>query len=384
MNIMLSNVTNFVSNIMTTVVTPVIGKKTQPFSDEEPFGIENRIFPEEELLEREELNSTLRRPLYPSGNAFLSPERISVKIGEFSREDSYVTPDQNYIERTGIPDRPQQSKRKMLDDSSSQLSLSSDEDEDNLQMMDSLIYPEMYADMDAFALDNKFSVEHSSEEKEEFQPHPNITLFRGNRIQNIEDEDDDDDLFMMTNASLSPITDDEPHPNFTLFRGSSVYEMNDELDSDDEHLIQKYDDYADADREDNSDDSDDNDTQSFVDSVTIPTQRVNRVSFTDEEHSVSSQISEKIEETNVIPYESSDYEEEDADDFSMNYQMFHPTRCMICNNHVLYQNVYENSCCENIFCRDCLMNYSKSHSTRENNKLLCPKCNNFIDRINRY
>ena len=345
------NVSGFVSKLFPSMVP------NSPYAvgPEEPFGIENRVFPEDPA-------------------AFLTPP---VRDTEHDDSDS---------------------------DSSSQITLSSDEDESNYKMMDSLVYPEMSADFDA---------EESKEEHID-SPHPNITVFRGNRPSN--SEDDADDEFLM-NVGEEEDEDDAPHPNFTLFRGSRAYEMN---DSDDDVFF--------GDREDNSDsDEEDEDVHASIRPFehwsihelgdegaqvvnrsihglgdlsarahavagTSGAQAVNyaRVSFSDEEQDANTPTNTPVStlssanHVNVIPYESSDYEPEynydGEEETQIDYQVFHPTPCMICEQHVVYQNVYENSCCENIFCRDCLMGYARTHGSH----IVCPKCRVSIDSVKRY
>ena len=387
------NVTGFVSKLFA-VPAPVVAKNPYSVGTEEPFGIENRVFPEE--------------------------------LGS-EQDPDFVTP----VRETENDDSDSES--------SSQITLSSDEDESNYKMMDSLVYPDMSADFDA-------EVEEAKEEQVD-SPHPNITLFRGSRPSN--SDDDADDEFLMTvneeedaphpnitlfrgsrpsnpDAFLMNIEDDDaPHPNFTLFRGSRAYdhgsreyEMN---DSDDEVF---------ADREDNSDSDEDEESthdeessirpfehwsihelgdlssRAHVVAGTSGAQAVNyaRVSFSDEVQESTTPVNTPTpspiptNHVNIIPYESSDYEpeynydeqEEDGEqddqeeqETNIDYQIFHPTPCMICEEHVTYQNVYENSCCENIFCRDCLMGYARTH-LMHGSKIICPKCRISIDSIKRY
>ena len=364
------NVTGFMSKLFT-VPAPVVAKNPYSVGPEEPFGIENRVFPEE--LGSEPDNESL------------------------NQDPDFVTP----VRETENDDSDSES--------SSQITLSSDEDDSNYKMMDSLVYPDMSADFDAEAEEAK--------EEQVDSPHPNITLFRGSRPSN--SDDDADDEFLMTvneeedaphpnitlfrgsrpsnpDAFLMNIEDDDaPHPNITLFRGSRVYdhgsrasEMN---DSDDEVF---------ADREDNSDSDEDEESTHDEPSSIRPFKHYARVSFSDEvqEPTAPSNTPSPIpaNHVNVIPYESSDYEpeynydeeEEDGEveeeqENNVDYQIFHPTPCMICEEHVTYQNVYENSCCENVFCRDCLMGYARTH-LMHGSKIICPKCRISIDSIKRY
>jgi hypothetical protein len=316
------NVTSFVSKLFP-ITAPIVGNNPYAVGTEEPFGIENRVFPEE-----------LDESLNQDPAAFLTPP---VRETEHDDSDS---------------------------DSSSQITLSSDEDESNDRMMYSLVYPDMSADFDAEVVE-----EHAD------LPHPTITLYRGSRPSNSEDDADDE---LLINVEEEEEEDDAPHPNFTLFRGSRAFEMN---DSDEEVF---------ADREDNSDsDEEDADANDVTESI----RPFARVSFSDEEQKATtpSNPSPTNNHVNVIPYESSDYEpeynyddeEEEEEEPIVDYQVFHPTPCMICEEHVVYQNVYENSCCENIFCRDCLMGYARTHLIH-GSKIVCPKCRISIDIVKRH
>ena len=200
MNVLLPQLMVNMSGLVSKLFTSpgqIIANNPYAVGPEEPFGIENRIFPEE--------------------------------LGGEPDPD-FVTP----VRETENDDSDS--------DTSSQISLSSDEDESNCKMMDSLVYPDMSADFDAEA----------EEAKEEHvdSPHPNITLFRGSRPSN--SDDDADDEFLMT---VNEEEDDAPHPNITLFRGSRAYDHGSraydhgsrayEINNSDEDVF--------ADREDNSD-----------------------------------------------------------------------------------------------------------------------------------
>lgn len=315
MNVLLPQLMMNVSGFVSKLFPSMVPNSPYAVGPEEPFGIENRVFPEDPA-------------------AFLTPP---VRDTEHDDSDSDS-------------------------DSSSQITLSSDEDESNYKMMDSLVYPEMSADFDA---------EESKEERID-SPHPNITVFRGNRPSNSED-DADDEFLMNVVEEEEEEEDDAPHPNFTLFRGSRAYEMN---DSDDDDVFF-------GDREDNSDsDEEDEDVTASI----RPFEHYARVSFSDEEQDANTPTNtpNSTNHVNVIPYESSDYEPEynydGEEETQIDYQVFHPTPCMICEQHVVYQNVYENSCCENIFCRDCLMGYARTHGSH----IVCPKCRVSIDSVKRY